>query len=128
MYSFEVAEHIPAKSRPAFVALIARATGVTHSIPFPIPISTAPPSYLHPHPHPLTPALPHASAPTVASGRTITPALRTRINAGRFLVFSAARPGQFGSGHQRDSMLPRREWIRLFAQQVRDGLGLVGMG
>jgi len=35
----------------------------------------------------------------------------------RWLVFSAARPGQLGTGHLNESMRPRQEWQRMFEEQ-----------
>ena len=34
----------------------------------------------------------------------------------KLLVFSAARPGQVGTGHLRSSMLTKRQWITLFEE------------
>ena len=47
------------------------------------------------------------------------PTLVTTLAAatGRFLVFSAAKPGQPGTGHIKGSMLTKRKWVKLFSQQ-----------
>merc|ERR1740121_440888 len=59
VYSFEVAEHIPAQFHPMLVSTLANATN-------------------------------------------------------KWLVFSAARPGQGGTGHIPESMVPREQWIERF--------------